>query len=238
MKKIILSVFLLLSFCHYANGQILISLLFGDKLNSDKIEFGLEGGLVNSSIGNLPDTKRLSGFNLGFYFDFKVKEQLYIHTGVIVKSPLGTKNITPYTQENQELDILLDDASVKRKLRYFNVPVLLKYKFENRFFIEGGLQAGLLAKAFDEFSSSIKDDDDLVFKNNIKDELTSLDFGLSAGVGYRIIKGNGMTLGIRYYAGLVDIQKNINGTQTNGAFYLYAGIPIGVKKAKKEKSTN
>ena len=51
-----------------ANGQVLISLLLGDKLNSGKVEFGLEGGV------NYPNMRGLSGgsmkgaFNLGFYF--------------------------------------------------------------------------------------------------------------------------------------------------------------------------
>ncbi|WP_121665663.1 porin family protein [Mesonia aquimarina] len=236
MKKTVLSIFLFCCFCHYANGQVLISLIFGDKLNSDKIEFGLEGGLVNSNIGEIDNAKRSNGFNLGFYFDFKLTEKSYIHTGVIVKSPLGTKNISPYSLGNENLDILLQEASIKRKLRYFNVPALFKYKLHKQFFIEGGVQTGLLVKAFDEFSASVQKEDDLVFKNDIKDEITTLDFGLVAGLGYRLIKGNGITIGVRYYGGLVDIQKNINGMQQNNAFYFYAGIPIGVKKAQKNNT--
>jgi hypothetical protein len=35
------------------HGQVLISLVFGDKLNSGNIEFGLDGGLTVSDIGGL-----------------------------------------------------------------------------------------------------------------------------------------------------------------------------------------
>jgi len=46
-------------------SQVLISLLFGDKLNSDGLEFGLEGGLNFSKISGLEANKSLRALNLG-----------------------------------------------------------------------------------------------------------------------------------------------------------------------------
>ena len=40
-----------------AHSQVLISLLLGDKLNSDKIEFGLDGGLNWLKIFGYPDAE-------------------------------------------------------------------------------------------------------------------------------------------------------------------------------------
>ena len=66
MKKyfIILALFF---FTSGAQSQVLISLLFGDKLNSEGLEFGLEFGLeggVNwSSVSSLEADGRLSTFN-------------------------------------------------------------------------------------------------------------------------------------------------------------------------------
>lgn len=54
------------------HSQVLLSVIFGDKLNSDELEFGLEGGFNLSDISNLEADKRLSSFNLGFYFDFRI----------------------------------------------------------------------------------------------------------------------------------------------------------------------
>ena len=42
LKSLVLILFLVCGF--QAQSQILLSLLFGDKLNSDGLEFGLEGG--------------------------------------------------------------------------------------------------------------------------------------------------------------------------------------------------
>lgn len=55
MKKNILVSFLILMLCHQSNGQVLISLLLGDKLNSGKLEFGLDGGVNWSNISNLKE---------------------------------------------------------------------------------------------------------------------------------------------------------------------------------------
>jgi hypothetical protein len=54
---------------------VLISLLLGDKLNSGKLKFGLDGGVNFSSISNINPSKIHTGFHLGFYFDILLKEK-------------------------------------------------------------------------------------------------------------------------------------------------------------------
>jgi len=49
MKNYIIALFFIL-FTYNLQSQVLIALLLGDKLNSGKIEFGLDGGLNYSSI--------------------------------------------------------------------------------------------------------------------------------------------------------------------------------------------
>jgi hypothetical protein len=48
-----------------SQGQVLLSILLDNKLNSDKLEFGLDGGLSTA--------KSKSSLNLEFYFDIKLK---------------------------------------------------------------------------------------------------------------------------------------------------------------------
>ena len=219
-----------LLFSGYAsNSQVLISILFGDKLNSGKVEFGLQGGLNWSTIKNLEAAKSLTGFNLGFYFDIKLKNPSWmINTGVIVKSPMGANELPLYSLNDSYLDSSFSGGTVKRKLRYFNVPVMLKYKFRNNLFVKGGVQLGLLSKAFDEFKNSVNEKDDLEHKVKIKDDFHPLDAGLALGVGYRFFKGNGMNLDLQYYYGLIDIVIDDTGPgQFNRVLYLTLGIPIG-----------
>ena len=104
-RIILLSLALLL--CGSANAQVLMSLIFGDKLNSDKIEFGLEGGFNFSNIEELDSSKRLSNFNLGFYFDIQLKDNWRIYTGVLVKSKLGNDELT--LEDLQRLEIPIEE---------------------------------------------------------------------------------------------------------------------------------
>ncbi len=221
-----------------SHSQVLISLLLGDKLNSDKLEFGLDGGANLTKISNLDGTKYLPDFHLGFYFDFKLKPKLFVHTGVIVKSTMGARGIAPYSVGNEDLDSLLVDADVDRKLQYWNVPALLRYRFYDYFHVEGGLQLGLLYKASDRFEEKIYDKKDLKFKYNIikENNYKYFDFGAVGGLGYKLKKGDGITLGVRYYYGFMDIVKDNSGpAQHNTSLYFCVSIPIGKEKAKQSK---
>jgi hypothetical protein len=230
MKKILLSlVFLFIGYS--IHSQVLITLLLGDKLNSDKIEFGLDGGLTLSTLQGLDHSNNKTGFNLGFYFDFKLKNPaMFLNTGVMVKGPMGAEGLPVYSLNNSVLDSAFMGGSVARKLNYFYVPVLLKYKFKNNIYIKAGIQLGLKNSANDKFVNSVNEEDDLVYKNNIKKNYHPLDGGLSFGVGYRLMKAQGMNLGITYYLGLIDARvDDSTPNQFNRAFYFNVGIPIGKK---------
>jgi hypothetical protein len=234
MKKLfIISVLLFMGV--NARSQVLISILLGDKLNSGKVEFGLDGGINLSNIQGLNEGSSVGRFNIGFYFDLKLKNPSWmIHTGVIVKSTVGAKDLPVYSLNDADLDAAFAGGKVDRRLNYFYVPVMIKYLFKNNFSVEAGPMAGLMNKSIDVFTQEIKEEDDLVYKVKIRDQYHPLDFGLMAGVGYRLMGGNGMNLGIRYYLGLVDVTIDDAGAdQYNRSLYFSVGIPIG--KVKKEE---
>lgn len=237
MKKGLLLVFTCFWFAS-AQSQVLISLLFGDKLNSPFLEFGLEGGANFSTISNQETSGTNLGFNLGFYFDFKSKKNpaWMINTGVIVKSPMGAKGIPVYSLDNEDLDNTFEGGSIDREIRYFNVPILIKYQFKNNIYLKGGPQFGLLARAFDEFSKEV-DGEDVIYKNNIRDKIHVIDAGIAIGTGYHLNIGNGLNITAQYYYGLVPLMKGDSSpNQYNRSFYLTAGIPIGKGKAAKRRA--
>lgn len=235
MKKLLLACsFLMIALM--AQGQVLISLVFGDKLNSGKVEFGLDGGATYSTMPGYEGGKVNPGFNLGFYFDIKTKSNWLVHTGVIVKSPMGTKSLDVYSLDNPDLDNAFAGGSIERNLSYFNVPVMMKYPFKNHLYIEGGIQLGLNYNAVDKFSQEVNRPDDLNYSVNIREKFHRLDAGPVAGVGYRLMKGHGMNLGVRYYYGIVDVEIDDAGANVyNRALYLNVGIPIGAGKAKEKR---
>lgn len=229
MKVIASTTLLILIFLvpQSSNGQVLISLLFGDKLNSDKIEFGLEGGLNRSYLNDIPDAKGLNNFNLGFYFHFNLKNSSYLSTGVMVKSTVGASGMATYSIGNEDFDSLFIEGTLTKKINCFYVPILYQQRFSNRWYIEGGIVPGLRTKAKDIFNTEVLDGD-LEYILDVKDQYTRLDFGLMGGIGYKLKKQIKSTaVGVSYYYGLVNVSKLPDTTMKNSSVYFYVKIPIG-----------
>jgi len=223
MKKYLLIILLFTGV--QTQGQVLISLLFGDMLNSDGLEFGLEGGVNWSNISGMETNKSLRTFNLGFYFDIRLKNQWSLYTGVLVKSNLGVDQLSANDLTFLGTETYPENGDYAQEMRYFLVPALLKYNFENRIYIEAGPQFGLMYDAWVEYNSNIDGKDGTVKEYN-KDNINRFDAGIMVGFGYRLQKINGMSFGVKYYYGLLDVYKDRSGTK-NSSIFLKITVPIG-----------
>ena len=233
MKKYLLIIALLLvGIC--SQSQVLISLLLGDKLNSDELEFGLEGGFNWSSISGLDAGKSLSTFNIGFYFDIRMKNQWYFYTGVLVKSNLGVDHLSENDLNFLQVDTYEDAGDYSQVLKYFLVPALAKYRFKNFMYVEAGPQVGLMYKSWVEYNADIEGKDATVKEYN-KDMINRLDAGIMGGLGYKLLKGTGWTVGVKYYYGFVDVYKDKSGTK-NSSLFVKLNIPIGAGEKAKQKN--
>jgi hypothetical protein len=235
MKKFIL-ISIFAASCYTANSQVLISLLFGKALNSEKIEFGLDGGVNYARIANLEPGRAAAIFNLGFYFDIKFTEHVILHTGVLVKSNQGADKLAVYSLDNPDLDAVFSSGNVSRKIAYFSVPVLFKYRFAKLFHVEGGPMLALRTKGFDEFKNTV-DENDLTYKREISDNYKRIDAGIMIGAGVKLSKvPKSSQIGVRYYYGLVDpLIGNTGKSQNFSSLYLYMSIPIGVSESVKKE---
>lgn len=102
-----------------AQSQVLISLLFGDKLNAPGTEYGHEGGVNFITMGGLESSDYLSTFNLGFYFDIRLKDPWYLYNGVLVKSQMGTNGLPTAL-----LDFLQTDIYPEEQLGLSSEPLV------------------------------------------------------------------------------------------------------------------
>jgi len=236
MKKRTLLFIFLFIFTVTSQSQVLITLLLGDKLNSEKLEFGLESGVNFETIKGMESSDRRAFFNIGFYFDFTLKNPHWsLYTGVLVKANQGLDNLKDndlsFLQvEKQKENGVEIEGSYKQVINTFMVPALVKYHFKNYIYIEGGMQFGLRYKSYVEFNSDNEDIEERVKYMN-KDAVQKIDAGFLGGAGYQFKKGKGWTVGAKYYHGLVDVYKERSGTTTN-SFFVKVDIPIGVNKAK------
>ena len=159
-----------------------------------------------------------------------------IHTGVIVVSTMGADGVPVYSLNDPELDTEFSGGNVTRKLSYFNVPVMIKYRSASRFHAEGGIQLGLLYGAKDVFKNTVPGQGDLTYTTKIKDQYHPLDAGSGRGRWVSLVGCiEGITLSGRYYFGFIDVLiDDATPSQYNRSIYFTAGIPIGAGKAPKE----
>lgn len=222
------------------HSQVIISLLFGDELNSDKVKFGLDGGVNFSSFTRTEGAKFMENFNLGLYFDIQLKKNShwYIHTGALLKSEMGARGIELYSLDESYLDSSFAGGSIERTLKYINFPALVRYRFTNHLFVEAGPMLGILTKATDEFYNVVQKDEDLSLKNKVSDQYNWFDAGLQAGIGYQLLKGTGVNFGLRYYQGLIGVARdNSSDPALNQSIYLFVSIPVGAgEKAQAKKA--
>lgn len=231
-----------------AQGQVLLSLLFGDKLNSGKLEFGLSIGPNFSTIRGIEGAKGINNWELGFYFDIHLKEitPWYVGTGVYVKSTVGAQSIPLNYPGNRTISDSVFDvfdsfgATVTKEFQTFYVPINLRYQSKYGVFIEAGVQIGLVFKTNDIYVAR-QGGYDLKYeaKENISNNglYNWFDGGLNGGLGYKFKKGLGMKVGLWYYVGLSNIYKKDIGLEAyNSSLYVLATIPIGKKKAAENKA--
>ena len=233
IKAIVFTTFLVIISAE-SNAQVIISLLFGDALNSDKVEFGLVGGYNRSYILDISKSEGLNNFNLGFYFHINMKGNGYLSTGVLVKSNVGARGMSTYPIGDDDFDDVFADAELTKKINYFYVPIMWHHRFNQRWYLEGGLQLGLRNKANDIFS---KDDYDgeIQYTRDVRDEYTHFDGGLLGGFGYKWKKQlKSISCGINYYYGLKNVSKVDGTTIKNSSIYVYVKVPIGAGGKKKK----
>ncbi len=225
-KPILLLFFLLVS--GSSNAQVLISLLFGDALNSEKIEFGLTGGMNRSYFRDNPASEGLNNFDLGFYFNIALKnENSYLSTGVLVKTNVGATGMPVYAVGDADFDKVFENGTLTTKINYFYVPIMWQQRIKSRLLLEGGVQAGLRTKAYDIFDQE-SNGGDLEYKREVGDDYARLDAGLVGGMGYKLkADQKSMAVGFLYYHGLVDVKATEPEKFRNSSLNFYLRIPIG-----------
>jgi Outer membrane protein beta-barrel domain len=214
------------------HSQILLSFLFGEKLNSEGLEFGMEVGFNWSDISDLEADKRLSEFNFGTYIEIRLKDQWHLNTSFLVISSLGADQLSSNDLNFLEIIPNEEQGTYSQRVNYLIVPALIKYKFRNRMYLEAGPQFGLMYKAWVDFFSD-QDSKKIRIREFNKDKINKFDAGITVGTGYKLVPDTGMTVGIKYYFGLANVYKNVDGTN-NSSLFLKLNIPIGAGKKDKE----
>ena len=230
-KPTFITVFALLLFwgpkCH---SQVILSLLFGDKLNSEESIFGIHVDYSFNELSGYADTNSLNSLNLGLFYNYKFNDRFRGLVELMAKYKRGVEGLAVYDLQDPELNDLFEDGEVTRKIKYFSVLPIGQYVTKPGIFLEAGPQISMRIKATDIFFTKTEQGD-LELERNIKDNITTFDFGFIAGIGYYVDKAKTLAVGFRYQGGFSDVVKD-DGTQQHQQFTLYTNIPIGRNKSK------
>jgi len=237
MKKFILLSLMTILLIPVARSQVLIAILFGDKLNSPNIEFGLNVGGNLTKLTNYPDSKYLTGLNFGLYFNFKLSDHLYLHPELLFMNHMGSKGVNNSELPNPELQHETLETWVKSN--YFTLVLMPRYKLTNQLYFEAGFYGGYLLSADDFFLIKPESDTELEYKVHAKPRMNKFDVGFDVGLGYKFGKGEGMNLSLRYSYGFINTQKDESlDPEMNRGFHVHVGIPIGVGKENVQKEVD
>ena len=174
--------------------------------------FGLKGGLNLANLsGDIENNKSLIAFGGGVFSKITPSPTICIQPEVL------------FMQMGTEEDV---DNGEKIKLNYIEIPVLIKYVFPT----EGSFEPNIFAGPAVSFLMSADYGDE-----DIKDYITSVDFGLAFGAGADIAIGDGggkVTFDGRYTLGLTNINDDVDSDEfsiKNGVITFMVGyaFPLG-----------
>ncbi|TRZ41811.1 outer membrane beta-barrel protein [Robertkochia solimangrovi] len=207
-------------------SQILMSLIFGDKLNSKELSFGIHLDQSWNTMSNTESSSSLTSFNLGLFFNYMIDEHWRGNLEMLAKYQRGASDLPVYPTGDSLLDTQFMYGNIDREINYLSLPISIQYVTKPGIYAEIGPQISLRFKAKDIFNADINDEE-LRYIRDIKDETTNFDLGWLAGIGYYIGKAKTTSIGFRYYGGFTDVMKNIENKQHHNQWAIYANIPIG-----------
>ena len=146
--KVILSLTFILAIGAKASGQAaLVLLIFGDKLAREDVYMSMDAGLNVNNISSLDGDFGL-GANFGLGIHKRLRENLFLVPEFKALSGKGMGNVpllTPIPDEINTAELKNTETSVV--LNYLELPVLLQYRINDKFYVSGGVQASWLTKA-------------------------------------------------------------------------------------------
>jgi opacity protein-like surface antigen len=216
MKKNIYNIILIFTFCLLAKAQV-TKKNFEIGFNFGYNYFGVSSTKeLNSEIG--------SGYNIGAFSTYYISDRWSVK-GKLIYDQKGWDNgfITFITLSNsQPGGNIITTYKTNYRLNYLTIPVTINWHFgkTRKWYLNFGPYLGVLLNA-----------NETVLNTDVKSLYNAIDFGLAAGLGYKIPVTDNMKIFFEYdeQAGFTDILKqnsssainNRRGSINFGAVFLF-----------------
>ena len=210
------SLILLLLSSGLSRGQAaLLVLIFGDRVATENFHFSLKLGATCSVIHGYEEGRNGWGFNFGLVNNIRLTDNLSLVPEFIPYAPRSIRDVPVLTTGNPNLDeLLVNPNSTDRKLKYIDIPLMLRVHLTDRFSVSAGPQISFLTGGQDTYESSPIDGAILTTELDITSELRRVDVGTVIDLQYVLVQpkgGKGINVYVRYGKGFLDLVKENSG---------------------------
>jgi hypothetical protein len=216
-----------------ASAQVVLGILFGEKLASENFNIGFEIGMNLSTVSDLSGAAVTRGTLLGLFGTWRFSEHYHLFTGLLPLSQKGAKDADAIPLNDPVLDPSIAGRTMERNLGYIDIPVLVQWAQhrDGGFRIGAGPQIGILLSANDRYSAITPQGTAVVIENDIEKSIERFDAGVAFDAEYRIT-GLGLAIGVRYYQGLTDLLRGDGSSMHNQVLSGSGRITLGGRKPK------
>ncbi|TYP98830.1 outer membrane protein with beta-barrel domain [Tenacibaculum adriaticum] len=189
---------------------------FGLTANAQEVKFGAKAGLNIANVsGDVENNDARTSFHVGGVAEIKISDKFSLQPELVYSAQGLTSELEETFDDGTNVVTIKADGTLK--LDYLNVPVIAKYYVAEGLSLEAGPQIGFLLSAKQKVEFEGESDE-----QDVKDNFSSIDFGLNFGAGYKL--ENGLNFGARYNLGLTNV-LDTEGDESvkNGVFQISVG---------------
>ncbi len=188
-----------------ARAQVLIGILFGDKLATPTFNMGFEIGLNFATLHGLPGAERMNRTVFGLFGDWRFSEHFHLGGAILPAAGRGANGLAPAFTGDPVIDSQVVGTTMARTTGYVEVPILIKWapKRETGFRVGAGISLGFVTGATDRYEATSLSGTGYVLEQDIGGRIPGFDFGLSAEAEYRLWM---LAIAARYTHGLTDMR--------------------------------
>jgi len=197
-----------------ARAQVLLGMLAGGPLASERFNIGFDIGMNFSTLSGLGHAERTNSALFGLFGDWRFQDHLHLGVGLIPISSRGATGLAPRTIGDPSFDSLVAGGTMTRSMGTVDIPVVLRYapRRDTGPRIGIGGQVSFITGAKDRYTATGTTGATGVLEQDIGGHLADVDAGLSLDVEWRWPL---LAIGARYTQGLTDLGLGVGGAASH-----------------------
>ncbi|NLR91809.1 outer membrane beta-barrel protein [Flammeovirga agarivorans] len=190
----------------YGQAAILV-LIFGDKVASENFHLSLDVGANTSFYENAPGDTQI-GWNFGLGTHTKISDKFQLVGEFKMVSDRSRRNTPRILPVPDFADTLISKSSTSWDVRYFDIPILVRYSLSDSWHLSTGPQFSFKAKATEITELDLTNGNEATINQNIKDSFRSVNYNWAFEVVKsfgKVREGKGLDVRLRYVLGMSNV---------------------------------